>query len=336
MGLPTAGQLVQGLAGDPHKQALDADAPENDQFTVRDTGNNKRSRLWQLCVAVLCHNDTGHAALLKNRGSLLGPFGHLERCSAWTHIFATLAFMGYAVSCHVRLDTGITSHALAIAAAWTTAATFGVSVLYHVTVADVTISAFTRQLDFAAIYICVSVNSLADLAASTRSFENVPTAALVDVPLAAAVLALFFAFRRAVKTAESTSKTEFGGCAMAIGLLRRNHSDGAHTPLRQMTSFSFSIFYFTTTPAILQQLGDHGILVLALQIGGFAVMVIGLVADNYLIFPDKQWAAGRRFPCFEWGNACGCIVTSHALWHILSFISAGLAVSGREYALSVV
>lgn len=332
----TAGNLINGISVDPHKEAMDSESPENDQYRVLPDPSGKRSRLYHLWVSVLCHNDTGFADLLRKRGSLLGPYGHLERCSAWTHLVATFVFIGYAISCSVRFDTAIAAQTFAIIAAWTTAVTFFISVIYHVTVADVAISAWTRQLDFLAIYVCVPVNAIADLGAATRSFENVPTASLVDVPLSAAVLALFFAFRRAVKSAEKTSLTEFGGCTFSIGLLRRRHDDGAHTPLRQMTSFSFSIFYFTTTPAVIQRLGDHGYVVLALQLAGFFVMVLGLVADNFLIWPDRQMANGRKFPCLQWGNTCGCIVNSHAIWHMLSFISAVLGIIGREYALSVV
>jgi predicted membrane channel-forming protein YqfA (hemolysin III family) len=332
----TAGRLVQGIPVDPTKELLDAESPENDQYHVRDDPTGKLSRLYHLWVSVLCHNDSGFADLLRKRGSLLGPYGHLERCSAWTHLIATIVFMGYAISCNVRFDSAIPAQLFAIIAAWTTSATFFISVIYHVTVADVSISAWTRQLDFLAIYVCVPINAIADMGAATRSFENVPAASLVDVPLSAAVLALFFAFRRAVKTAEKTSLTEFGGCTLSIGLLRRRHDDGAHTPLRQMTSFSFSIFYFTTTPVVIQRLGAHGYVVLALQLAGFAVMVLGLVADNYLLWPDRQMARGRKFPCLQFGNTCGCIVNSHALWHLLSFVSAILGIVAREYALSVI
>ena len=152
----------------------------------------------------------------------------------------------------------------------------------------------------------------------------------------ALVLALFFAFRRAAKSPEETSMTEFGGCTMSIGLLSRRHDDGSHAPLRQMTSFSFSVFYFTTTPAVVQRLGEHGTMVLSLQVVGFAIMVLGLVLDNYAMWPDRQMAAGRRFPCLQWGRTCGCVVTSHSLWHVLCFVSAALGVSAREYALRVV
>ena len=336
---PGRRQPTQGAAiyqpHDPRGELQDADSKENDQWTVDPAFKGNRSRLRQLCESVLCHNPTKYSNLLTTRDSLLGPYGHLERCSAWTHVAAALAYFGYSISCTARFDASIASNALAIAAAWTTTATFCVSVLFHVTAPDPYWSALTRHLDFQAIYVCVAINALADLGAATHSFENVPTASLVDAPLAALVLALFFAYRRSVKSVESTQVTEFGGCTFSIGMLRRRHDDGAHSALRQMTSFSFSVFYFTTTPAALQRLGDHGEAVLFLQILGFGVMVLGLVLDNFFAFPDRQLAAGRRFPLLQCGKTCGCVVSSHSIWHVLCFVSVAFGTAAREYALAV-
>jgi hypothetical protein len=74
------------------------------------------------------------------------------------------------------------------------------------------------------------------------------------------------------------------------------------------------------------------------------LLVGGLLLDNVLIFPDlayEKWAVeGGNVKKPPWTLAChsqrcGCVMNSHAWWHVLSLASVVIQTVGREYALHV-
>ena len=90
----------------------------------------------------------------------------------------------YASLRHIFLSGTSVAFEWATGAAVSTAVTFLSSVVYHVTSPNPRLAMITRQLDFAAIYISISICSVADLAAVTRGFVNVPIVSIIDVPVA--------------------------------------------------------------------------------------------------------------------------------------------------------
>jgi len=292
------------------------------------------SRLRDLTHRVMCWGCCTLESS-KHPMSFLGDFGHLERFSAWSHLIFGIAFFTYAIVCTCRFTEDRTSESWAIAGAFSTSATFFSSTIYHVTTPDAAISVWTRQLDFLTIYTSLSINSVADLAAVTRGFVNIPVVSIIDIPLAASCLAIFFLYRRSWLTREETLITEFAGCTLETGLFRVWHGDGEHGPLRQAGSLAIAIFVFSATPAILSQLdGDHAGIILALQISAFSIVLFGMVLDSVLVWPDRSLARGAKIPCVSF-KYCGCGISSHGIWHVLAGVAAVMAVVAREYALAV-
>ncbi|MBE35188.1 MAG: hypothetical protein CMI16_06495 [Opitutaceae bacterium] len=268
--------------------------------------------------------------------SFIGDFGHLERFSSWSHLVLGVAFLSYAFVCIGRFTDSRTAENWAIGGAFATSITFFSSTIYHFTSPDPVISVWTRQLDFLAIYASLAINSVADLAAVTRGFVNVPVSSIVDVPLAASVLAIFFLYRRSWLTREETQTTEFDACTLETGLLQRWNGDGEHGPMRQAGSLTIAIFVFSATPAILSQLGgEHAWIILALQVSAFGIVLFGMTLDNVIKWPDRSLAQGAKIPCVSF-KSCGCGIASHGIWHILAGVAAIIAAAAREYALAVV
>jgi hypothetical protein len=170
------------------------------------------------------------------------------------------------------------------------------------------------------------------LAAVTRGFVNVPIVSIIDVPIAATILALFFAFRRHELSCDDTLKVEYAGCTFGVGLLRRWHTDGDHTPLRQASSFAIASFYFTVTPAVLENSLDAG-LILGLQGGALAVVIGGMLLDSVSGWPDAVWHKNPNgVPCTSFPRM-GCMLSSHGLWHLLAVVGACMTAVAREYAV---
>jgi predicted membrane channel-forming protein YqfA (hemolysin III family) len=263
---------------------------------------------------------------------VVGKEGHLERFSAWSHLIAFLAFVTYGITRHVVYYRSSTSFGWATGAAIATAMTFLSSTVYHVTSPDARISMITRQLDFLAIYVSIAICSVADLSAVTRGFVNVPIVSIIDVPIAATILALFFAFRRYELSCDDTLRVDYAGCTFGVGLFRRWHTDGSHTPLRQASSFAIASFYFTVTPAVLENSLDAG-LILGLQGAALTMVIGGMLLDNVSGWPDAVWHKNPNgVPCTSFPRM-GCMLSSHGLWHLLAVVGAVMTAVAREYAV---
>jgi len=312
-----------------------------DQYSVGDEQNPKTgcSRFCELFHGVAFSNDVSkRAGTISN---LLGPTGHYERLSFWTHFVGAFVFAAYAtvrqivVRDDARLAGGLTS-----AAAWTISAVFLTSSLYHCTAPDLNFAMVTRVLDYAAIYIGVTVTTTADIAVATRGFVNVPAQTIADLPTSAVLLIIFFVWRRSRLPGESTwTKHEItsrskDGCLLGRGLFSYGHRDLAHIQMRQSTSLLLFGSYFMVVPAAMDVLG-HGVarVVLALQAAAFVTVALGMAIDRVFEFPDGNLVEGSM-TCLACPNTCGAVLNSHALWHLIAMASAGLTVASREYALA--
>lgn len=211
-----------------------------DQYSIGDKTNPKEgcARFWELFHGVAISNDvTGRPGMVSK---LLGPTGHYERLSFWTHFVGTFLFAVYAIVRTVlvrddaRLAGGLTS-----AAAWTIAAVFLSSSVYHATAPDLKFAMITRVLDYAGIYAGITVTTTADIAVATRGFENVPYQTILDLPAAAVLLITFFIWRRGMTPGEDTwtpheiTSRSKDGCLLSRGLFSFGHRDLAHIQMRQ-------------------------------------------------------------------------------------------------------
>jgi predicted membrane channel-forming protein YqfA (hemolysin III family) len=305
---------------------------EHDQYFVPEKPGElylKTLTYYVMCRG--CCEPVGEVPAKRRWTNVLGLKGHLERFSAWSHLIAFFLFVTYAVVREVVFKRSSDAFTLATWAAVATSLTFLSSTIYHVTSPDPRISMTTRQLDFLAIYLSISVSSVADLAAVTRGFVNVPLVSIVDVPIAATVVALFFAYRRYELDCDQTLMHEYSGCTFGVGLLRRWHNDSDHTPLRQASSFAIASFYFTVTPSVLENSLDAW-LILGLQAGALALIVAGMMLDNVSGWPDFSWHKGKKVPCTSFPHL-GCFVSSHGIWHVLAVLGAVMTAIAREWAV---
>lgn len=303
--------------------------PQHDQYGV--PHNKGQNRFVELAEAVLvrgcCVRPNG-----RHLHSVLGDYGHLERFSAWSHIVATATFLVYGVVRSTVFHKQDLSNAFSTAAAFAQAFTFFASSIYHLTAPDRMISKFTRQLDYLGIYIGLSVAFVADVGAATHGFQGIPTIAFVDVPLAVSIVAAFFAVRRYELSADDTEVLEYGDCTLGRGLFRRWHTDGLHAGLRQASSLTITLFYFTSTPSSWGFLGGTAYVVLVLQLSAFGLVVLGMTLD-YTNFPDSlTHRTGRALPCTSF-PICGCFIGAHGLWHLIAVAAAVLTAIARELAL---
>jgi predicted membrane channel-forming protein YqfA (hemolysin III family) len=313
-----------GIASETEKKCSHGDDPEHDQFTIQ-PGRS-------MCFAVLCKNDTGR----KHPGSLLGDFGHIERLSSWVHLVSGIVFAIYAILRPFVITREHTvAESMTTAAAWSVAFAFFSSTVYHVTSPSKSLALWTRQLDYFAIYLGIAVGSVADFAISTRSFQNTSILAVVDGPLACVLVAIFFFVRRSILPSDATWDTFLGGCTLSFGLMRKTHLDLNHTGVRQATSFLLSIAYFVTVPLLFDNFGTtEAATIFLLELGCLGILVAGMVLDNHFVFPDVALSEGKG-PRFLVCKGCGCIGSSHALWHILTVLAAIKCQGSREYALSL-
>lgn len=324
---------------------------ELDQYTVGNPDVQKHTcaRFCELLYAVAISNNPRLKTPTNTRPAsiLLGETGHIERLSFWTHFIGCFIFAIYALvrQSFVQTDS-VVAEALTSVAAWTISAVFLTSSVYHATAPDLNFAMVTRVLDYAAIYVGIAVTTTADIAVATRGFQDVPYQTIVDLPISACLLILFFVWRRGMMSADSTwgswiiesPDDASQGCLISMGLLSYGHKDLEHMQMRQATSLLLFANYFMVTPASFAVLGN-GVtgVVLALQISGFVTVTFGMAIDRIFQWPDKRLVSGRTqcLACPSNGTPpCGAVLNSHALWHIVALLSAGLTCVSREYALS--
>jgi predicted membrane channel-forming protein YqfA (hemolysin III family) len=299
------------------------------------------SRFLEVVYGVLCTNP--RPAVVNGKSTkwseLLGPSGHYERFSAWSHIFGTLVFLAYAI---VRLaipkNNDEVEQILATVAAFGTTFVFLSSSIYHATAPDAKLAFYTRFLDFFAIYLGIVLTATADIAAATQGFRNVPIVTIVDLPIAGTIVVVFFLWRRHRVSQEDTwvgVHAKEGGCVFSDGLFSRGHYDLHHSQLRETTSLLLTSSYFMSVPAAVMTLDSTtSMVVLTLQVVSFTVIVSGMVLDRVLKWPNKQLASGK-FSCLACPspNGPGCVVNSHGIWHVVAIVATAITFVAREYAL---
>ena len=344
--------LVQAVAQAPLVKAVaarfappaESECAYVDQYSVGGADSKKEGleRFWELFYGVaISNNIEGRVGTISK---LLGPSGHYERMSFWIHFVGALVFLIYAItrsSLHIheeRVDGALTS-----AAGYTIALVFLTSSLYHCTAPDRNFAYVTRVLDYAAIYIGITVATTADIAVATRGFENVPYQTILDLPAAACFLIFFFAWRRwrlpgtltwSPHEIETRAKD---GCLLGRGLFSFGHRDLHHSQARQATSLLLFASYFMSVPAAFRVLGD-GVanVIVALQAAAFVTVGLGMAIDRFFQWPDGLLVEGSM-TCLAcpsdgkpgWGTVCN----SHAVWHLVALVSAALTCVSREYAL---
>lgn len=312
--LPTAGLVLKTC---PEEK----DGP--DTWSVPERSGE--SRLWTLCCAVLCRRRREKP--IAGEDVILAKRGHLETASALTHLWAALLFLGYAIGRATVVDLGTIRGLMLVLAGLVGSLTFFASTFYHISTPDDNWAKIGRQVDFVAIYIGVSVAFTADLALVTREFSNTPFVAIMDVPLAATCIALFFGYRRWSLPSETTIVSEFQ-CSR-VGMYRRWHSDLDHTAVRQASTLAIALFSFCLTPALFRNV-ESAEVVLVLQAAGFLIVLAGMVNDSILVWPDTRvkknsWAAWPNF---------GCVITAHSVWHVCATVAGICAVAAREVVFS--
>jgi predicted membrane channel-forming protein YqfA (hemolysin III family) len=317
-----------------------------DQYSVK-PWNARRPCFWRTLEVM-------HGVLVSNKldpercpaqggkvSDLLGPTGHIERASAWTHWAGAAIFLAYAIVRQQIADTESGAGVCASVAAWGVVATMISSSFYHSTAPDMTLSLVGRFFDYSSIYLGLVTTALADIAVATNSFRNVPVIAALDIPIAGGVIFAFFLWRRVripaqVTWARDLSRVPREQCPLGRGLFKMQHFDLHHSQLRYATSVLLTAGYFAFAPAAFAtfSIPDIGV-ILGLQAVGFLVLSFGMYIDRVLMWPDTSLAAADRpdFPACIQCTGCGCVMTAHAWWHVIAIASIALTCFAREYAL---
>ena len=358
-GLEMVGRLAPAPVADAaralHARIADTKPPPQtdvcvliDQYEVGETDPSDPSkplktgcsRLVEVVRGVLCSNPRPVGS---NWSTLLGPTGHYERFSAWSHIVGTALFLIYAIVRLALPGTGV-----GVEQILTTVSAFGVtfvflsSSIYHSTAPDATLAYYTRFLDYFAIYLGIVLTATADIAVATRGFRGVPVVTILDLPVAGTIVVFFFWWKRHRVAKEESwldrhvQSSDQSGCIISHGLFSRGHYDLHHSQTRETTSLLLSSSYFMSVPAAVMTLDtETAVVVLSLQAVSFIAIVSGMMLDRVVKWPNKQLAEGKH-QCLACPspNGPGCVVTSHGVWHLVALVAAALTFVAREYALS--
>jgi predicted membrane channel-forming protein YqfA (hemolysin III family) len=334
--LPLPGGYDAGGGAVQKLDTLDCVETEADSYTI--------TRASEAIRRVLCWNaPTGDAARrkrvteLRRKHSLLGVYGHTERMNAWTHVFGAVVFLAWSIARPFSgVDTQSQPARLTAASSALSVVVFFVSTTYHVFGPVRKWSGWLRVSDHGAIYIGLAIASIADVAIATRGFENTPWLTVADPVIVACVLLGFFLYRRAVLP---TSATEIAWGECALGLFRFQHSDYEFGALRSAGYVALSFFFVQIIPLAYANLTHNSATTMTLcNAAAVGLLVLGLLLDNVVIWPDisyeKQYYDRKPPSLFCHNRSCGCITTSHAIWHLATCLSVGILTVGREVVLA--
>lgn len=340
---------LRGADAPPRRQPFSGDRPGEmglECIEVEDEAYSTDVR--SACVRVLCWNpprdnpiDPGKRGRVTRRRiklSFLGPTGHIERMNAWTHVFGTLLFVVFAsVRPATALDSTSTAGQISTATSFLVALTFLVSTSFHTLGTVRWLAPIMRTFDHGAIDVALATASTADIAVVTLGFVDVPWQTVADAICVALVILGFFVYRRIVLPASST-ELAWGDCA--LGLFRLQHADFEHSALRSASYVTLSFGFLMVIPAAFANLSQFAAVSLVVANGtALLLLILGLLLDNVLVWPDVLYQeAGKRRGQKPWlfchNTKCGCIVTSHAIWHVFTLVSVMLQTIGREIAIS--
>lgn len=301
---------------------------DSDQYTVEDS---------RACFRVLWKNEpkTKLIATMRELDSILGANGHLERANAYTHLLAAVAFFVFGICRCIFFEWDSTSSVLSGTATFVAVLVFATSTCFHVYSSVPDLSYKLRVLDHSAIYISFAVANLCDVSIVTHDFHNVPWQSIADPIFAALVLMIFFLYRRVVLP-RSATEISYGSCS--LGLFRFQHSDLDHGALRSSGYATLSFSFLLSISLAFKNLQYDAAEVLAACNGSaLVVLVAALLLDNVIIFPDRLYE--KRFkqglPPNLWmhNKRCGCVMSSHAIWHVLAVASIVILTTGREVVI---
>lgn len=274
----------------------------------------------------------------KRKFSLLGLAGHAERSSAWTHILGSVMFLVWAiVRPFTPLDSTSTAGVLSTVTSYVVACTFAVSTAFHTLGTVRTLAPLMRLFDHGAIDVTLAVACTTDTAVATGGFADAPWETIAD-PLGVAVVILaFFLYRRTVLKPEDT-EIAWGDCA--LGLFRVQHADFEFSALRSASYVVLSFGFLMLIPSAWRTLSvDASAVLIACNAVALLMLIIGMLLDNVFLWPDvaveEAFKRNKQRPvCLCHSERHGCIMTSHALWHVFSLLSVLVQTFGREYAIS--
>ncbi len=344
-------QLGTGVAqiDAPETQREPVERPDEQGVECLSADDDQYSTDWRsACVRVLCWNpprvgpreSTKRERIesMRKKFSFLGPTGHLERSSAWLHLFGTVLFLVFASARPAtELDSVSLAGQISTATSFVVATTFLVSTGFHTLGTVRWLAPAMRTLDHGAIDVALALASTADLAVVTLDFSNsVPWQTVADALGVAAVILVFFIYRRIVLPASAT-ELAWGDCA--LGLFRLQHADFEHSALRSASYVVLSFGFLTVIPVAFANLTTFAAVSLVVANGtALLLLIAGLLLDNVWMFPDVMYNAATKSSQTPWlvchSTKCGCILTSHAAWHVFTLVSVVLQTVGREIAIS--
>ena len=331
-------EVLGGESAPPLKQPEDGlrcIETDEDQYTT--TG-------WDACWRVLFSNppkgDTAKRARVSKirEISLLGQKGHIERMNAWTHLVGALLFLGFSIlRPFVGFDSTSLSGRLAAYSSAVVVITFSVSTAFHTGGTVRWLAPILRVFDHGAIDVALAVACTTDISIVTLDLNDVPWQTVVDPIGVAVVILTFFLYRRVVLPPEDT-EIAWGNCV--LGLFRIQHADFEYGALRSSGYICLSFGFVALIPAAIRNLSASSASTLIVCNGvSLILLIVGLLLDNVLIVPDVWYMdpknrKGKNPTIVCHNTKCGCIMTSHAWWHVFSLFSVLICTIGREIAIA--
>lgn len=269
--------------------------------------------------------------------SLLGQTGHVERMNAWTHLIGAFIFLIFSIVRPLVLDTASTSGQLSTYSSVVLVITFLVSTAFHTGGTVRWLAPILRTFDHGAIDVALAVACTTDASVVTLDFKNVPWQTTLDSIGVATVILAFFLYRRLVLPASDT-EISWGDCR--LGLFRFQHADFEYGALRSGGYICLSFGFISLIPVAFANLSTgSAIMLLACNGVSLSLLIVGLLLDNVLVWPDvlyqdKARRLGQKPTPQCHNTSCGCIMTSHAFWHVFSLVSVIILTIGREVAIA--
>lgn len=322
--------------GAEHVLARQPPVEESDLRCLETEDDDYTTPFYESCWRVLVHNPPRGSAEARRRifnrrqrFSVIGAFGHVERLNAWTHLVGAVGFLGYAlIRPFTALDSESTSGRLASYSAATTALVFFTSTAYHTLGTARWLAAMARMFDHTSIDVAFAVANLCDLSIATNGFDHVYWTSVVDSVATALIIILFFLYRRLVLP---SSATEVGWGSCKLGLFRMQHTDLEHGALRSAGYVCLSFLFISIAPLVAAQPG--GLVLVACNAVSVGLLIGGLYLDNVLMIPDRWYQRGQGNQLWFANKDCGCFLNSHSVWHLLCLLACILQTVGREVAI---
>ena len=334
---PDPFNILQGENAPPqesYENAIRCIGSEDDQYS-------ESYGALDACWRVLFSNPpTGDAARRKRvrdmrlQNSLIGVNGHLERANAWIHLTGAALFLVFATARPLFLNTVSVAGALSGITSAVVMITFLVSTAYHALGTLDALMPILRTLDHGSIYVALAVATVTDTAVVTLDFRNVPWQTISDAIFVAALLLVFFSYRRIVLPASATV-VAWGSCK--LGLFRLSHADKEHSAMRSSGYVILSFGFISLIPATVQNLSyEMAVILLVCNATSLLLLIGGLLLDNALVWPDSMYEEGKLPSCICHSKTfCnGILCNSHAIWHALSLLSVIILTTGREIVIS--